>query len=383
MFPVQTWLRAARSRRIETAILLSFLVLIAVVGGSAWYSAGKLSEFIDASQRNRYYAQVAFELESVFGDMHHAESQQRGYLLTDDPSHLSAYDAALVQVREGLARLVTLMRADPEGKAEMDELKALLDRRLELLGSGIHFQRTGHPDKAREVVAEGRPVSRALRERYSALRPQYQAALSSARLQVAQMREDAIHSFIVTSGLAAVVLAIMAALVILEARFVRALSRRLLHQSRHDELTGLPNRAYLNESLARGISGARRAGEKLGLLYLDLNGFKQVNDALGHGAGDGVLIEVARRLERIARESDFVARLGGDEFAVVTPRIADATQMEAAAARYAELSVVRDRFVVGASVGYAIYPDDADTADALLKAGDGAMYERKAALKRR
>ena len=383
MLTVQTMLRLARSRRTETAILLGFVLLTVVVGVSGWVSSSKLSEFIEASSRNRYYARVVMALESVSGDIAQAESQQRGYLLTDDPEYLVLYDRALVEVREELTRLDTLTTWDAELRPQLAAFRKLLESRLELLAAGIDLQRRGHTEEVREMIARGRPVARALRQSYNELKPRYLGALTAARNEVAALREDAIQSFVFTSGIAAIVLAFMAAMVILEARFVRALSQRMLHQSRHDELTGLPNRAYLNESLSRAISAAKRAREKLALLYLDLNGFKQVNDTYGHKEGDGVLVDVARSLEKIARESDFVARLGGDEFAVIMPRVSDRSHVDAAASRFASLAVVRGALTVGASVGCAMYPDDAETAEALLQIGDAAMYQRKAAAKRR
>ena len=120
----------------------------------------------------------------------------------------------------------------------------------------------------------------------------------------------------------------------------------MLHAARHDELTGLPNRAYTNEWLARSIAAAKRGGEKLGLLYLDLNGFKQVNDTLGHAAGDDVLVDVAANLRSTARDSDFVARLGGDEFAVVMPRVGSRADAETAAKRFSEMAVSKGQHTV-------------------------------------
>ena len=382
MFRPQTILGLARSRRTETVVLLGFAIVAALVGFSGWLSAEKLSQFLEASSRNRYYAQVVQNLEAVVGDITEAESQQRAYLLTSDVSYLSAYDGALVQVREGYALLTELTAGDARLRSHIEDMKQLTERRLEHLGSGIHFHRTGDARRALEMMSLGRPLAEAIRDRFAQLQPEDRTALIAARGQVAELRADAIRSFVVTSALAAIVLAFMGGMVILEARFIRALADRMLHQSRHDELTALPNRLHLNETLARAISAAKRAREKLALLYLDLNGFKQVNDTLGHEAGDGVLVEVARSLQKIARESDFVARLGGDEFAVVMPRITDNGQVDAAAARFAALAVTRGELVVGASVGYAIYPDDAGTAEALLKVGDAAMYKRKQVAKK-
>src|SRR5204863_9521752 len=158
-------------------------------------------------------------------------------------------------------------------------------------------------------------------------RNEYEMAFTQTRSQVVALRTDMIRSFVVTAVLATVVLAFIGVIIVVEARFVRQLSTQLLRESRYDSLTRLPNRAYLNDSLARAILGAKRAGEKLGLLYMDLNGFKKINDTFGHGVGDEVLVEAARWFQSAARGADFVARLGGDEFAVVLPRVANRTQL--------------------------------------------------------
>jgi diguanylate cyclase (GGDEF)-like protein len=375
--------RFGGSRQTETALLLGFLTLIIVVGLSVWNSAAHLTRFIDISAQGRYYADIAERLQFVVGDITEAESQQRGYLLTGDVAYLSTYDASLVRVRQGLDQLFKLTAHDAALRAHIADVKALTEKRLEHMSSAVHFYRVGDQRRAREYVDLGRPMSLAIRERFSGVQREHQAHAAEVGEQTGKLRSDAMQSLILASSLAAIVLAFMALMIVLEARFIRALSERLLHDSRHDMLTALPNRGYANEWLGRSIAAAKRAREKLGLLYLDLNGFKQVNDTLGHSAGDGVLVEVSRRLERIARDSDFVARLGGDEFVVVMPRITDASQVQAAVQRFSGLTVNRGALSVGASVGCAIYPDDADTAEALMKVGDAAMYARKETAKRR
>lgn len=154
------------------------------------------------------------------------------------------------------------------------------------------------------------------------------------------------------------------------------------HHAHHDPLTGLPNRRLFMDRLEQQMRHSRRSGLPLTVLFMDLDGFKQVNDSLGHEAGDRVLTEVARRLADRVRDDDTVARLGGDEFAIV---LADATQPEGAQ-RVAQTIVdahalpfaIGDQAVqVAISIGIAFYPDDAASSDALLKAADRAMYQAK------
>ncbi|AOG24490.1 EAL domain-containing protein [Acidovorax sp. RAC01] len=152
----------------------------------------------------------------------------------------------------------------------------------------------------------------------------------------------------------------------------------------YDALTGLPNRVLLARKLQEGMQHARKAGSLLGVAYLDLDGFKPVNDRLGHGAGDRLLVVVAGRLKNALRGVDCVARLGGDEFVILMPDLRSPDDCEAMLRRVMEsISVFYpldgERVVVTASIGYTIFPTDDADADALLRHADQAMYAAKQA----
>jgi diguanylate cyclase (GGDEF)-like protein len=158
-------------------------------------------------------------------------------------------------------------------------------------------------------------------------------------------------------------------------------SERVAYLAYHDELTDLPNRTLLNDRLHQGILSARREARPLALLALDLDGFKEINDSLGHHAGDRVLQIVAARLRSTLRESDTIARLGGDEFAILLPHT-DVGGAELAAAKILqELEapiVVDDRpLTVRASIGVAVFPEHGTGEQELLQKSDLAMYVAK------
>lgn len=162
------------------------------------------------------------------------------------------------------------------------------------------------------------------------------------------------------------------------------LAESLRHQALHDHLTGLPNRAHLSQRLTAALDRAADHGARTGLLLMDLNQFKDVNDSLGHEYGDRLLIELARRLSRGMRNCDTIARLGGDEFAVLLTDVRDEHAALGVADRLVELcvepfTVGEFRLQVGASVGLAIAPDQAVDADELLRCADSAMYRAKEA----
>ena len=157
----------------------------------------------------------------------------------------------------------------------------------------------------------------------------------------------------------------------------------IYHQAYHDLLTGLPNRLLFKDHLALAIAQAKRSGDRLAVMFLDLDRFKRVNDTLGHVIGDQLLQNVAARLAACVREGDTLARFGGDEFTLLLPRVTDRDGVENIARK---LNAVLQRpfhlggqeIHTGTSIGIAIYPDDGDQMDALIKNADIAMYAAKA-----
>ncbi len=177
------------------------------------------------------------------------------------------------------------------------------------------------------------------------------------------------------------VLLVLLFLLPLAAVYVNAAkAREREHQAHHDDLTGLPNRTYLQRRTGEAL--AARDGGRAGFLLLDLDRFKQVNDTLGHPAGDSLLKIVAYRLSHSLRPGDMVARLGGDEFAVLLPTVRDpaaasevATRLRTALASPVRLGGIA--FEVDASIGVALAPDDATSVELLMQRADVAMYLAK------
>ncbi|MET0323126.1 MAG: EAL domain-containing protein [Duganella sp.] len=158
--------------------------------------------------------------------------------------------------------------------------------------------------------------------------------------------------------------------------------RKLARLAHFDALTGLPNRAAISEEIARQIALARRHGQRLAVVFLDLDYFKHVNDTLGHEAGDRLLRVIGRRLRRAVRSSDIVGRLGGDEFVVLLPAITHLTDILKIAAKMqaaclTPVHMLGHELRVGISLGASLYPDDADDARTLLRHADSAMYQAK------
>jgi diguanylate cyclase (GGDEF)-like protein/PAS domain S-box-containing protein len=163
---------------------------------------------------------------------------------------------------------------------------------------------------------------------------------------------------------------------------VRANARRMSHLAYHDFLTDLPNRVLLCDRITQAIALAHRSHKQVAVLFIDLDGFKPVNDLLGHSVGDELIRSVALRLKAAVRASDTVSRNGGDEFVVLLSEIDHAEHAalcadKIIAAVAAPHDVFGRKLRVTASVGIAVYPFDGAKAEALLKSADAAMYRAK------
>ena len=173
-----------------------------------------------------------------------------------------------------------------------------------------------------------------------------------------------------------------AVIVFRDVSVARAMALQMAHSAQHDYLTGLPNRMLLNDRISQAITLARRHMRHVVVLFLDLDGFKHINDSLGHPTGDKLLQSVAKRLVGCVRSSDTVSRQGGDEFVVLLSEVelsegAAVTAKKILQAVAAPHSVGQHDLHVTASIGVSVYPDDGLDTDTLIKNADTAMYQAK------
>jgi diguanylate cyclase (GGDEF)-like protein len=179
-----------------------------------------------------------------------------------------------------------------------------------------------------------------------------------------------------------------AVMVLRDVTAARSMTLRLAHLAQYDALTGLPNRVLLFDRAQQAISRAVREKTVLALMYLDLDGFKDINDSLGHDAGDAVLVQFAERMSAALRSSDTLSRQGGDEFVMLAPLVPDGDAAKVLASKLVEIAAMP--FTVGGhvlrvttSLGIALFPQDGDSFDLLSRRADAAMYSAKRAGKNR
>lgn len=165
---------------------------------------------------------------------------------------------------------------------------------------------------------------------------------------------------------------------------IKLAEEQLAFLAHYDPLTELPNRLLLNDRLSHAIERAARSEKKLALLFMDLDGFKDINDTFGHPMGDELLKQVTKRLQKYLHQGDILARLGGDEFVLVVENFSLIDELEPVARKL--LSILSEPFVldghelfIGASIGISLYPDDGSEADTLIRNADSAMYRAKEA----
>jgi len=157
----------------------------------------------------------------------------------------------------------------------------------------------------------------------------------------------------------------------------------LKYQATHDALTGLPNRLLFHDRLEQSIKKSKRNKVKMALFFIDLDGFKEVNDTMGHKVGDAVLLQIAKNIRRSVREEDSVSRLGGDEFTVIMEDVKSKKDIAALAQKIVtalseKIQVQDETISLSCSLGVSVYPHDSTDADTLLSNADTAMYDAKA-----
>ena len=208
---------------------------------------------------------------------------------------------------------------------------------------------------------------------------------SSNRIEVALLHRNGktVYSEWFNSALTDATGKVSSMMSLLQNTTARTLAEAQLQQmASHDPLTGLCNRRALTERVEQAISRTRRGGAPLALLFIDLDGFKRVNDQYGHGVGDEVLCEMARRLLSITRQSDVVARLGGDEFVLLVETEVSIASIHVLCDRIVQTFAFPCGFsggetLVGASIGIALCPPAVSDTVELMRIADAAMYQAK------
>ncbi|MGE5524110.1 MAG: diguanylate cyclase domain-containing protein [Rhodospirillaceae bacterium] len=319
-----------------------------------------------------------------------AESTGRAYLLVGEPALLRRYDELLPAIEREVTSIGALLAGDPQSTMLVMNIRQSVETRFAFLSKLSNVRRAQGVDQTIKLAmtgtgrAEMAYVNAVLTELKNAQNAQLRAHLAQRERLMLELWVLTV-AFVVTG----IVLAVWVYHETRKANRNRAShDRQKEYLARHDALTGLVNRRHLQELLEAQLAAARKTGSSLALMYIDLDGFKQVNDTYGHDSGDELLGDVARRLRSAVRESDVVARLGGDEFVASLPHLHSATDIGFVASKLIDVlaapyALDAGQARISASIGVALFPRDADSAKTLLAAGDRALYAAKSAGKNR
>lgn len=356
-------------------------LLVTIIGGQV-----QSQRTIEAAQSEDRSSRRLRALDLTLSTMQDLETGQRGFILTGKREYLEPFDKALSGIEGYFEELARLYRADPDSLARISEMASLKDQKLRELQTAIDLRNLDGIEPAIAYLTIG--AGKRIMDRFRTLLGEQIAVERNRYVSARQLSEDRQQQHLVayaTLIVAAIVISTLGYLsLVRQVGENERLSKRLEHEASHDALTGLPNRRFGVEWLNHSLALAKRERTRLALLFIDLDGFKEVNDEFGHKTGDEVLKVVARRFLELVRESDFLARFGGDEFLVIMPL----------GAQIGEPAILAKRLIhslaepllpqlggspVGASIGIALYPEHADDTLGLMAAADSAMYAAKQA----
>jgi len=362
---------------IATALLCVSMIWLFI----AMYQLVYYSEQKDLVDRQRY------DIVALGKAITNAESGQRGYLLTGHTLFLDTLEQGRTETRQVLARLDKQTSDQPDVRIGLDRIKQLVHQKFDVMDKSIQVQLHAgdfsphlslNKDKGREVM---KLIDDQLDE------------IDSKLQQLREGFEQDIRKRMFASVIGAILLGVLIIGVLLfsyrsttdlleQVLENQAVAKQASHQADHDLLTGLPNRRSVDVHLANTYQLARHTSKQFAILFMDLDGFKVVNDKYGHGVGDALLIEVADMFKKVLRQSDFLARQGGDEFVLVVGSYLYRQELTQLAERliklFAQPVVVRGiPLEIGVSIGIAEYPHHGKHVKQLLHVADKAMYDSK------
>lgn len=368
-------------------ILIPLIIAATILCGSivwlfiAMYQLVSFSEQKDAVDRQRY------DIVALGKAITNAESGQRGYLLTGHTLFLDTMDSGRAETDKVLARLKKQNTKIDIVRPELKKVEQLVYHKFDIMDRGIQVQLLAgsyashlslSKDKGRELMKQINDLLAQMDGRLEELRADYEHEIRQ------RMIESVIGALLLCMVIIGVLLFSYRSTTDLLGQMLetQAVTERLSHQVDHDLLTGLPNRRSVDDHLENVFQRAMHASKPFAIFFMDLDGFKHVNDEYGHEIGDALLVEVADMFQKVLRQTDFLARQGGDEFVLVVGSYLHRMELVQLAQRLIQLFsrpvIVRTMALnIGVSIGIAEFPRHGNQVKQLLHAADKAMYVAK------
>ncbi len=351
--------------------------------------------FLSAYQLLQTQAEISridsfrFDLISFQRTLVDAETGQRGYLITNNPTFLGSYENGAKRTEDLLNNLVHTAVDLPELPMKIELLRQYSAEKFRIIDASIQVQL--HAGAYASHLTLSKDKGKLVMEKIDSIVKHMDGWLVSNKSAISNNSHRILSQVILGSII--LVMVISGILLFSYRRTVylfehaienRIRSERLGFEADHDPLTKLPNRRSLNTHLKNIHSLSRRMEDLYAVFYMDLDGFKAVNDKLGHEAGDVVLIKASERFINVLRETDFLARAGGDEFVLVVHRYKDDAELKTLSQRILgslknPIEFKQKYSQIGVSIGIARYPANGKSLDNILQAADKAMYAAKLA----
>ncbi len=370
-------------RRILIPLIIAVIILCASMTWLfiAMYQLVHFSEQKDRVDRQRY------DIAALGKAITNAESGQRGYLLTGHTLFLDTMEQGRKETVDVIALIDQESVGFDEVRAELQTLKQLVHQKFDSMDQGIQVQLRAGSYATHLSISKDK--GHELMQRINASLHHMDGILAKLRTGF----ERDIRERMIAAVLGALLLCLLIMLVLLfsyrnttqlleQVLQSQAVTKKLSHQADHDLLTDLPNRRSVYEHLDNIYALARHDSKPFAIFFMDLDGFKQVNDQYGHEMGDALLVEVADMFRKVLRQTDFLARQGGDEFVLVVGSYLYRMELVQLARRLIQLFsrpvLVKDKLLnIGVSIGIAEYPHHGKQVKQLLHAADKAMYASK------
>jgi diguanylate cyclase (GGDEF)-like protein len=366
----------------------SIVLLVAAMLGLAGVSAVLVldaSSTLQRVQRQTNFNSAVPTLRSIIETLLSAEAAQRAFLLTGHQNFLTTYAEDITALAKHVDATQKLFPVDAHETRQLDRVGYLVQQKQAEMNQAVRVFQKG--DSAGAVASVKDKVwvgyTHEIRTILNAIIDKGQQEQYELTRHIADGAQRAQTLLVVAVSLLVLVLALAIYQVRTMVRANAAFLAQLDRDATQDALTGLSNRRLFTAWLERSVALANRQQRQLAVIFIDLDGFKAVNDTCGHEAGDQLLQRVAGALRQTVRQSDLVARLGGDEFAILASEGREAIQLGRLTERLLKAVITaasqdaRIQTPVSASIGVAIYPADADTPGNLLDAADAAMYAAK------
>lgn len=330
--------------------------------------------------------EVITAVKNLQSNLTDAEAGERGYVITGDATYLFPYLDALKKIQAESDLIRALISNNSAQLKKFANLQKLIQAKLQTIQMIVDTRESGGIDAAHQLVSidedqlEMNRIRIAAEEMIAA-----ENALLNTRIEA---RNAASRHFWRSFGLLILIMFAGAAWQYTHVRRILRLEAQMKehirHLADHDALTNLPNRRLLRTGLDFAIAYAKRSGKMVAIMFIDLDGFKKINDSLGHQAGDELLRKVSERLVSTVRKVDTTARLGGDEFVVVLSELSEIDAATQVANKLNEIIsepyyIAGTHTIISASIGISLFPRDGQSCDALLAKADEAAYQAKAA----